>query len=209
MVVGAATGCAGRIRGRAGLIRSLERRRSREGREIRIARPSKKIRCTIFSSSLEINYLGEGRGDLQSATFSTACFRGGFSRIFEDRGLCSESPARPSAGQNPEGFNLKDALVRESNAFPGPAGITRPRGEECPSSTALPRSLSAAACLPCNSTATRSRKISRRIGWHHPRRLHQLVEQGVGGPDHASTCSPPGSKHSAFARFVSDSVIRS
>ena len=107
------------------------RRRSGEGREIKTPRPSRIFRYTIFSSSIEIRHLGEGRGDLQSATFSTACFRGGFSRIFEGRGLCSESPARPSAGRNPEGFNLKDALVRESNAFPGPAGITRPRGEEC------------------------------------------------------------------------------
>jgi hypothetical protein len=89
------------------------RRRSREGREIRTPRPSRIFRYTIFSSSLEINYLGEGRGDLQSATFSTACFRGGFSRIFEGRGLCSESPARPSAGRNPEGVQLKGRVGEE------------------------------------------------------------------------------------------------
>ena len=36
------------------------------------------------------------------------CSRGVFSRIFQGRGLFSESPPRPSGGRNLRGLNLKD-----------------------------------------------------------------------------------------------------
>jgi hypothetical protein len=59
-------------------------------------------------SFLGIDHLAQGRGDLENATLITVCFGGGFSRIFQGRGLFSESPPRPSAGQNLRGLNLKD-----------------------------------------------------------------------------------------------------
>src|SRR5262245_22728024 len=110
--------------------------RSREGREIRIARPSKKIRCTIFSSSFKINHLGEGRGDLQSATFSTGCFCGDFIPIFEDRGPCMESGARPSPGGFRGALNLKNNLPPESDPHlskksPAKPGLTKSQPGNC------------------------------------------------------------------------------
>ena len=73
------------------------RSRSRQGREIRIPRPWRIFRFTIFLSFLGINHLAQGRGDLESATLARVCFRGVFSRIFQGRTMGFESPARMGA----------------------------------------------------------------------------------------------------------------
>ena len=69
----------------AGENRSRSRSKSRQGREIRIPRPWRIFRFTIFLSFLGINHLAQGRGDLESATLASVCFRRFFSRIFQGR----------------------------------------------------------------------------------------------------------------------------
>jgi hypothetical protein len=79
----------------AGENRSRSRSRSCQGREIRIPRPWRIFRFTIFLFFLGINNLAQGRGDLESATLARVCFCGVFSRIFQGRTMGFESPARP------------------------------------------------------------------------------------------------------------------